>query len=65
VTVAWYFIPVTEGFPFLLLPENVIIDDDSLLQNNHRPGWEGTMDDVWVTDVDDGAHSTYFPNAVP
>jgi hypothetical protein len=22
------------------------------------------MDDVWVADVDDGAHSTYFPNAM-
>lgn len=26
--------------------------------------WKGMMDDVWVADVDDGAHSTYFPNAM-
>lgn len=65
MTVAWYLIPVTERFSFLLSSENVIIDDNSLIQSNHRPGWEGTMDDVWVADVDDGAHSTYFPNAMP
>lgn len=50
--------PETEGFPFLLLSENVIIDDDSLthFKINHREGGNDG-DDVWVADVDDGAHS--------
>jgi len=59
----WQLLPVRKGFPFLLLSENVIIDDDRLysLKLITDLGGKGERDDVWVADVDDRDPWQVFP----